>query len=166
MAEGMDKEMDLRDERKAGWDTPKNVDELLEGAEKLSENPSVVVTMAQVEPFVFHSGLINLSHRPHRCLYPGQIGSVASVPCGIFEQEKKLQLSWSKPQCSHWHAAEKICILTNHTKQREIACVAKSKTSKATPYDPSEEIHPTPMKILQLALDPLTMAIDDLIHLF
>ena len=27
-------------------------------AEKLSENPSVVVTMVQVQPFVFHSGTL------------------------------------------------------------------------------------------------------------
>ncbi|CAK9164583.1 unnamed protein product [Ilex paraguariensis] len=61
-----------------------------------------------------------------------QIGSVPSVHCGIFEQEKKLRLSWSKPHCSHCEAADKICSLTNHTKQRETACAAKSKTFKAT----------------------------------
>ncbi|CAK9164584.1 unnamed protein product, partial [Ilex paraguariensis] len=41
-AEGMDKAMDQQDERKVGWDTPENVDELLEGIYEYQLNRSII----------------------------------------------------------------------------------------------------------------------------
>ncbi|CAK9171347.1 unnamed protein product [Ilex paraguariensis] len=57
-----------------------------------------------------------------------KIHDLQSVPYNIFDQRGKLQLSWSKPNCSFCEAEGKICRLKDNTTEHETECVATSKT--------------------------------------